>query len=245
MPTIKNASVPKLAIATLGLVALTSCFLWLAKHVLHQDLITFDERTTAVFRDAANGAKSIGPPWLAEGVRDFTSLGSVTVSSLMVLLAVGFLLLQGLGGHALFVAVCSAGSLALNSVLKIAIERPRPSAIDVSPLVFTSSFPSGHAALSAATYLSLAVAASEWVDRGPARRYLFTAAIALTVLVGLSRVYLGLHRPTDVLAGWIIGLAWFLFTWLLAEALSIIGIRQNVSSPNDLSGLNAATSHDS
>jgi undecaprenyl-diphosphatase len=216
----RTGSLAKLALATVAIVALALFFVWFTGLALRQALVAFDERTVLLFRDPSDVARSVGPSWLAEAIRDFTALGSVTVVSFLVLLTSGFLLLVGQRRECLFIAVSSAGSLALNSILKHAIEMPRPMAIDVTPLVFTSSFPSGHAALSAATYFSLALVASRWVDR-LASRYLWIAAIALIALVGVSRVYLGLHRPSEALAGWTVGLAWFLLNWALVTSLNI------------------------
>jgi undecaprenyl-diphosphatase len=221
-----NRSLVVHALTLSGALALSLFFVWFSNIVLGQRLLIFDERVTLFFRAPANHALALGPPWLAEAVRDFTSLGSVTVSAVVITLAVVFLLLLKRNGQALVLAVSSVGSLALNTVLKLAIERQRPPTIDVSPLVFTSSFPSGHAALSMATYLSIAWVASRWVHQRSARLFLFGAAVILPLLVGLSRVYLGLHRPTDVVGGWVVGIVWLLVSWTLAEG---VGIRNNQS----------------
>jgi undecaprenyl-diphosphatase len=104
----------------------------------------------------------------------------------------------------------------LSTLLKMGFDRPRPDLVPHGALVYTASFPSGHATLSAVVYLTLGALLARVQPRLVLKLYLLGLAILLTVMVGVSRVYLGVHWPTDVLAGWAVGAAWALLCWATA-----------------------------
>ena len=160
-----------------------------------------------------------GPKWLQEGGRDLTALGGFTVLSLGVAAVAGYLLLSGKKGMTILVIAATLGGLFLTTALKHWIDRPRPPLRQPGTLVFTRSFPSGHSALSAAVYLTLGVLLARASTSRVLKFYFLCIALVLTTLVGLSRVYLGAHYPTDVLAGWTIGLVWSLLCWMVSREL--------------------------
>lgn len=159
-------------------------------------------------RDQAGAA--IGPAWLHEAVRDVSALGSMTVSIGLSLLAAGYFALRGDMRMALFFVAVIAGAVALASGAKELFARPRPDLFEHATRVFTQSFPSAHALVSAAVAAALAAALAEGARKGASRRAVFAACGGIAFLIGASRVYLGVHWPTDVAAGWALGLAWTL-----------------------------------
>lgn len=164
-----------------------------------------------------------GPHWLLAAAIDITALGSVTVLTLLVLGVVVLLLVQRLWLTALAVALsCASVSWAIDLV-KWEVARPRPTIVSHLVEVQHASFPSGHAAGSAAIYLTLAALASQVVPDRRGRHALIVMAVLLTGMIGCSRVYLGVHWPSDVLAGWSFGTVWAL-AWWLATAKARQGI---------------------
>jgi undecaprenyl-diphosphatase len=145
--------------------------------------------------------------------RDVTSLGSFVVLGMVTFAVAVYLLLTGERSAALLVVVAVVGGMAVNSLLKIQFARPRPDLFVPAAEVFTASFPSGHAALSAITYLTMAALLARMTASRRLRYYLMAVAATLTCLIGVSRIYLGVHYPTDILAGWCIGSAWALLCW--------------------------------
>jgi undecaprenyl-diphosphatase len=170
----------------------------------------FDEWLIVALRTPGNLADPIGPAWLEEMMRDFTALGSTGVLTVMVLAISGFLAMTRRGLAALFVLASVAGGVLVSQTTKWAYARPRPDLVPHGAEVFTASFPSGHSMMSAVVYLTLgALLARTEADR-VVKAYILVVAVLLTVLVGASRVYLGVHWPTDVLAGWALGGLWAL-----------------------------------
>lgn len=198
---------------------LAVAFAQLAGEVLEGDTQQFDELVLASLRDPDRPAEPIGPAWLRGVALDITALGSATVLGLVVLAVCGFLLLHGLQRHALFVAIASVGGWVLNAGLKEAFGRPRPEIVPHLREVLTLSFPSGHAMTTAVVYLTLGVLLMRVAEHRLARLYIMAIAMLATFLVGASRVYLGVHYPTDVLAGWLIGMSWALLCWIVERAL--------------------------
>ncbi len=154
-----------------------------------------------------------GPRWLAGAAVDVTALGGGTVLTLVVLLVAGFLLVQRLWLTALMLVLASFTGGRAVALIKHGIDRARPDLVDHLVPVSSASFPSGHAAGSAIVYLTLAALASQVVKERAARRFLFGAAVLLTGAIGCSRVYLGVHWPSDVVAGWSFGTLWALGWW--------------------------------
>ena len=161
----------------------------------------------------------ISPQMAEELGRDMTALGGVAVITLVTLGVVGYLLICRKYHAAVLVVVATVGGLALSSTLKYVIDRPRPKVCEHRSLAVTSSFPSGHSTMAAVVYFTLAALLARSVRRRGIKRYLLSVAALLTLLVGFSRVYMGVHYPTDVLAGWSVGLAWAVVCWLLARWL--------------------------
>jgi undecaprenyl-diphosphatase len=190
-----------------------------AGEVLEGDTQRFDERMLEALRRPENRAVPIGPAWLQGAALDITALGSPFVLGLAVLAISGFLLLQQSYRAALFVFVASTGGMLLNTLLKNEFSRTRPTIVPHLREVMTPSFPSGHALTSAAVYLTLGALLMRLSKRRLTKFYCIAIAMLITVLVGLSRVYLGVHYPTDVLAGWLIGLSWALLCWLIERTL--------------------------
>lgn len=159
-----------------------------------------------------------GPPWLREAARDVTALGSGTVLTCVVVAVAGLLLVQR---HRLtawsLIAAAWSGSLAV-SLLKAQVGRPRPPIVEHWAAVADASFPSGHAASSAVVYLTLAALASQVTTGRGVRGYLIAAAVLLVGAIGISRVYLGVHWPSDVLAGWSFGTLWAIGWWRATAA---------------------------
>lgn len=211
--TSRDRSELAILLAGLAVLVLILAFVELAGEVIEGDTQAFDVRMLSALRDPSDPARPIGPGWLEGAALDITALGSAAVLGLSVAAICGFLALQGLHRHALFILVASAGGWLLNASLKLAFARPRPDIVPHLRDVMTLSFPSGHALTSAAVYLTLGALLMRVVDRRATRLYLMGVAMLATVLVGTSRVYLGVHYPTDVLAGWILGMTWALFCW--------------------------------
>jgi undecaprenyl-diphosphatase len=160
-----------------------------------------------------------GPRWLASGAQDLTALGSPTVLGLTVLAVTGYLLLHGLYRNGLFIFVASVGGWVLNWLLKAAFARSRPDIVPHLREVMSSSFPSGHALTSAAVYLTLGALLMRIAAGRLAKYYCIAIAMLLTFLVGTSRVVLGVHYPTDVVAGWLIGMSWALLCWVVERTV--------------------------
>lgn len=194
-------------------------FIALADEVLEGETQSVDEAILLALRNPADLADPLGPAWIEELGRDFTALGGVGVLLFISLVAIGYLLLDRRFRAALFTAVAVSGGQLLSTVMKIGYARPRPDLVPHGAIVYTASFPSGHAMMSAVTYLTLAALFGRVQPEPRLKAYFLFVAALLTLLVGISRVYLGVHWPTDVLAGWTAGAAWALLCWIILSWL--------------------------
>jgi len=194
-------------------------FLGIADEVLDGDTQWWDERILMSMRTPGFAGDPVGPTWVEELFRDFTALGGVGVLSLLSLASIGYLWLMKMKRVALFVLLAIGTGLLIALVLKAVFDRPRPDLISYGAMVYTASFPSGHSMLSALVYLTGGAILAAAHHRRRTRFYIIMWAVLLTILVGLSRIYLGVHWPSDVLAGWAIGASWAATCWLVASWL--------------------------
>lgn len=193
-------------------------FLRLASEVAEGETFAIDKAIMLALR-TDNPSVPIGPAWLSDAMLQFTALGSGFVLWLVTLLATGFLLAAKKRKNALFLFAAIALGMTLNTLLKGMFVRPRPELVSHLVQVQTTSFPSGHAMNSAIVYLTLGGLLARSEGRRAVRIFLLSAAMFLTILVGFSRVWLGVHWPSDVLAGWCVGASWALATSLLARRM--------------------------
>lgn len=211
---------PRAELLPLVLVVLVTggiwCFAELADEVREGETLRIDEAVLLALRDPADPSDPVGPRWFEETTRDFTALGGIGVLTLLTVAVSGFLVLDGKRRAAVLVLIAVAGGLLLSTALKQGFRRPRPDLVPHGAVVYTTSFPSGHSTMAAATYLTLGALLARVQARRRLKVYLMGLATLLTVLVGFSRVYLGVHWPTDVLAGWTAGGVWALLCWLTA-----------------------------
>jgi undecaprenyl-diphosphatase len=208
-------SVFALLLAAGGLFA----FLRLASEVREGDTRAFDTAILLALRNPADSADPVGPLWLEIAMRDITSLGSTAVLALVTALAVGYLVIDRKRHAALLLVAAAGGGALLSAVIKGMVDRPRPELVAHLVDVHDMSFPSGHSMLSATIYLTIGVLLARTSDQRRIKVYIVGCAVGMTLLIGLSRLYLGVHWPTDVLAGWSLGSAWAMLCWLVARWL--------------------------
>jgi len=193
-------------------------FLAVADRVTEGHTQHLDEQLMLLMR-AGSPSMARGPAFLPGAMRDLTSLGSPSVLALFVLAVAGSLAVRR-QHHALgLLLVATIGGVLLNNFLKQVFARPRPPLAFHLTEVQSMSFPSGHAMESAIIYLTMAALLARLVQARLLRLYFIALAFFLTFVVGVSRVYLGVHYPSDVLAGWAAGLAWALLCWTVARYL--------------------------
>jgi undecaprenyl-diphosphatase len=204
-----------LALFMLGLGLLG--FIGITGEMQEGDTMRFDRWLLLSMRTPGNPGDPLGPVWVEEMFRDFTALGGVGVLSLVTLVSVVYLWLQSQHRVAVYVLLAILGGLLLSTVLKTGFDRPRPDLVTHGSMIYTSSFPSGHSMLSAVVYLTGAALLAMVHKTRSLRVYIISCAVLTTLLVGVSRVYLGVHWPSDVLAGWAAGSAWAAACWLLAH----------------------------
>jgi len=200
----------------LGACILLLVFLALAGEVAEGDTQAFDVKVLQALRNSADPSQPIGPPWVAWSVADITALGGPTVLGLVLASVVGFLLLQTRYHTALFVTATTATGELLVWVLKHTFNRARPSVVP-NLRILSPSFPSGHAMESAIVYLTLGAVLMRVAERRVTKGYCLGMAVFLTTLVGISRIFLGVHYPTDVVAGWMFGFFWASLCWMVAR----------------------------
>jgi undecaprenyl-diphosphatase len=213
-----------------GAVILLACAV-LADEAMEGDTQVFDERLLLVLRSAANLSDPIGPSWFEETMRDFTGLGGTGVLALVTLAAAGDLVITQKARAALLVMGAILAGLLASQALRWGFDRPRPDPVPHGMQAYAQSFPSGHSMMSALVYLTLGALLARTQSRRRVKAYLLGLAGVLTVIVGVSRVCLGVHWPTDVLAGWALGLGWAMLSVLVMLRLQRRGAVEAEDGP--------------
>lgn len=208
-------------VAALAIIAAAVlAFAGIADEMSEGDAHAFDMTVLeALHPDAANPSDPVGPQWLDRAAADLTALGSVSVLAALSLGAAGFLALYRKWIEAGIIVVAFGGGLTISQALKGMFGRERPPEVYRAAEILNASFPSGHALLSAVVFLTLGAMLAQAAKGRVARIYVMGVAIALTLLVGITRVYLGVHWATDVLGGWTMGGAWATACWLAERRL--------------------------
>ncbi len=212
--------------ALLLMVAIGAClwaFVGIADAVGEGETHGFDTRLLLALRNPADPADPLGPGWVEVLGRDVTALGGVGFLTGLTVAVAGFLWLQGNRRSMWLMLGAVAGGQLLSSLAKAGFDRPRPELVPHGTQVYTTSFPSGHAMMAAVTFLTLGALVARVQPTRALKLYVLGLAVFLTIAVGVSRVYLGVHWPTDVLAGWTAGAAWALGCWLVATWLEARG----------------------
>ncbi|HLR26273.1 MAG TPA: phosphatase PAP2 family protein [Fodinibius sp.] len=189
-------------------------FIALTDEVMENEQLSYDQEMLKLMRTGPDNAVPVGPDWLPDKVKDISALGSTPVLFLVVASVTGFLLLRRRYQSALLILVATGVGVLVVASAKEWLARPRPDIIPHLVAVSSQSYPSGHTTMSAVVYLSLAAMLAQLQQRKRIKIYSIGIALMLTFLVGLSRVYLGVHYPSDVLAGWAFGLAWASLCWM-------------------------------
>ena len=198
-------------------------FLGLTDEIREGEQFRLDRAILMLFREADDPSEPLGPEWLESAVRDVTALGGTTIIAMVTLATAGYLMLSGRRHAAFLLLAAILGAVLLSFGIKAGIERPRPELFPHGVEVYTASFPSGHATGAAATYLTLGALLARFQRARRLKVYLMSVAVLLTLMIGVSRLYLGVHWPTDVLAGWTLGSCWALLCWTVARQLQRAG----------------------
>lgn len=224
---------PLLLVSALVIVAGTWGFVAVADEVMEGDTQVIDAWLLESLRRADDPGVPIGPAWLSEAGRDITGLGGMAVLVLVTLAVAGYLWIMR--GYRMLILLITANGIGIlfSLLLKQAFSRPRPDIVPHLSEVYTSSFPSGHSMMSAVVYLTLAAIVTPTIHRRRLKVYVFVCALLLIVLIGSSRVYMGVHYPTDVLAGWSAGIVWALLAWNVTRWLSRSGAVETEPPPED------------
>lgn len=219
-------------IVPLLLLAFAAACLWifagLVDEVMENETHSFDMAILDALRAGAPG-DPIGPEWLEEAARDFTSFGATLVLAMLAVMAALYLALARHAGAALYLILCASGGALLSTGAKALIGRSRPDEIYQAMPAFSASFPSGHALASAVFYLTLGALLARVQERRRVKAFLVGAAVWMTLLVGVTRIYLGVHWTTDVIAGWTLGAAWAALCWC---GLLLLQRRESKGRPN-------------
>jgi undecaprenyl-diphosphatase len=189
-----------------------------------------DDAILLSLRKRDDPSAPLGPPWLEEVGRDLTALGGVAGLCLLTGAVAGYLLLCRKYGALALLLAATLGGLLLSTLLKDLFDRPRPEVVSHLSPAYTTSFPSGHSMLAAVVYLTLGALLARLAERRRLKVYFVGVALLLTFLVGASRVYMGVHYPTDVLAGWSAGVAWALLCGLAARWLQRRGMVEKTAA---------------
>lgn len=202
-----------------GLAAAVWGFLGVAEEMAEGETMGVDRHLMMLLRAHGDPADPIGPRAFEEAMRDVTALGGFTVLTLVTIVATLAFLMHKRWTHAGVLAGTIVLAQASSSLLKAAYDRPRPNLVPHGVEVYSASFPSGHSMLSAATYLTLAALIAHLEVKRRSKVLVFAVAVLLLTAVGFSRVYMGVHWPSDVLAGWCAGSAWALAGWVVLMRL--------------------------
>src|SRR5687768_3358832 len=226
VPWLRRVGRAELVLLACALVAVVvvNQFIELTDDVSEGETGEFDRWAVQSFRRADDPATPIGPAWVREVGLDFTALGSHAIIGLVVTAVGVFLALKRQWRVMWLVLAASVGAMVLSAASKHLVGRERPDVVPHLREVTTPSFPSGHATLAAAVYLTLGAVLAQVVTGRYTRAYCLLLPMAVVFVVGLSRVYLGVHYPTDVLGGWALGLAWALVCWSIAHYLKDRGL---------------------
>lgn len=199
-------------LAWLLLSGLVVAFLGLANEMREGELDAFDTHILQSLRQPGQPHLALGPIWLQESLRDVTALGSVTLIVLIMLIAALALVWHDRKRQAAVLVLLVPLSFLSNALIKALYGRPRPGFVLAGMTSFSNSFPSGHTTVSTAAYLVLAVVLASLETRRNRRVLVMAIAGGICILIGLSRVYLGMHWPSDVVAGWMLGSFWALLS---------------------------------
>jgi len=229
------ARLGKFELPLLILPGLAAAALWgfvaLVDEMLEGEIRDIDSRLLLALRNPQDASDPLGPAWLEETMRDITAFGSTAPLAFITLAGAAYLLLRRRRRTALFLFLAIGGGQLLSSALKHGFDRPRPDLVPHGMQVYTASFPSGHAMMTAVVYLTLAALLARSESRRRIKAYLLLLAASVTLTVGVSRVYLGVHWPSDVMGGWMIGSAWAAACWTLAVLLQRRGGLEGEASP--------------
>jgi undecaprenyl-diphosphatase len=195
-------------------------FFNVASEMVEGDTAALDRRILLAMRNPANPADPIGSRSFEEAMRDVTALGGFTVVTLVTVVGALAFLIHGRRRHALVLVGTVLLADISSSLAKAFYARPRPDLVAHGAYVYSASFPSGHSTLSAATFLTLAVLIAALEPNRATKAMVFILAAALVIAIGVSRVYLGVHWPSDVLAGWCLGAAWALAAWSVLRRIA-------------------------
>ncbi|MFZ5719570.1 MAG: phosphatase PAP2 family protein [Pseudomonadota bacterium] len=197
-------------------------FLEIGDDVSEGDTHGIDRRIVLLFRNPQDLNDPLGSRNIEEAVRDVTALGGTTIVTMVTILGILAFAFHRRYRHAAVMAGAVLLAWLSSDITKMLFDRPRPDLVPHGAYVYSGSFPSGHSTLATATYLTLAMLVASLEPRRRTKALAYGLAGIVLVGVGLSRVYLGVHWPSDVLAGWCLGSAWALVAWV---ALRLIGGR--------------------
>lgn len=191
-----------------------------------------DEMLLLALRNPSDLTDPVGAPWMEEVMRDIAALGGVAVLTILCVTVFTYLLLSKRVRMALLLLPAVGGGTLLSFLMKMLFDRTRPDLVPHGSIVYTKSFPSGHSMLSAVVYLTLAALLARSQKKWTLKAFPLVVAVLIALAVGFSRVYLGVHWPTDVLAGWAAGTSWALLCLVVTRRLQRRGmVEQEGRSP--------------
>lgn len=200
-------------------------FLAIGGEVREGDFSAFDRTILMALRQPGQPHQAIGPLWLTESMRDITALGGITLLVFVTVIAVIVLWAHARRREAWVFALSVVLAQLSSGLFKDLYLRARPSFAIYGDLPTSMSFPSGHSTVATATYFVLAVIIASVEPRRAMKELAFAVAALLALMIGISRVYLGVHWPSDVIAGWSLGAAWALFAAILLRINRLPGRR--------------------
>ena len=208
---------------TIVLAALGGCFIVIAEEMMEGETLSVDHAILTALRNPNNPSDPIGPPWLLTTMIDLSALGGLSITIIALVAVAGYFALSQKYRLMIYLFFCVGGGAGLMFLLKEFFSRPRPSVVPHLQKITMASFPSGHSMVSAIMYLTFAAMLAKTTKDYKLKMYYMFVGISLTLMVGFSRLYLGVHYPSDVLAGWCAGAVWAGVTYLVGDWLESRG----------------------